>query len=194
GPNLLVPIDISQCTDCGNSGEFNYNVQIFGGTPNVGDTYSFNVTYSDGSTDTVSGQVTAFGNTGAVVGAADAVTNMNPGTSSPDSTTLTPNFTWTFPANPGDYVYIFNLQQNNCSSNCTVWQIPGQNSGGGGFTYAETGSGSVGTIDWAVDPTGNSGNTPNPGSLQSSDQYNWNIIVQDNNGNQAQSYAQFTAQ
>ncbi len=191
--NVLNPVAIGLCTDCGNTGEFEYNVQLLGGTPNVGDTYSFNVTYSDGSTDTVNGQVTAFGNTGQVVGAADAVTNMNPGTSSPDSTTLTPNFTWTFPANPGDYVYSFYLQQNNCN-NCTVWQIPGQNSNANGFTYAETGSGTAGTIDWGVDPTGDSSNTPNPSSLQSGIQYYWIINVQDSNGNQAQSYEQFTAQ
>ena len=101
----------------------------------------------------------------------------------------TPNFTWTFPANPTNYTYQFNLsQESGCSGSCTIWQIPGQNSNSNGFTFTETETGaSTGQLTWGVDPTGG-GSTPT-GNLNSADDYYWQITVQDSNGNQAQSSA-----
>jgi hypothetical protein len=189
GPNIISPVDISACTTCGNS-QFQYYANIGSGAigstlpavPTVGDSYNFTVTYSDGSQDTgstVNGKVTAFGSTGAIVGASDVVTNLSPSATS--STGTTPTFTWTFPANPSNYVYSFYM---NDSSGNTVWQIPGNNSNSNGITYAQTGSGTTGTITWGTDPTGG-GSTPSPSSLNTSTQYNWQIQVQDSNGNQA---------
>jgi hypothetical protein len=188
GPNLLNPVDMSQCSSCGGSAEFGFSASLPGGTPNVGDTYNFTVTYSDGSVDqgsagTVNGKVTAFGSTGAVASANDAPTNLSP--SGASSTSTTPNFTWIFPSSPSNYTYSFNLMQNNCSSNCNIWQIPGQNSNSNGFTYAETETGATtGQITWGTDPTGAS--NPPSGALITGDSYYWSISVQDTNGNQAQ--------
>jgi hypothetical protein len=186
-PYLMMPVDIASCTSCGNL-EFNYAAQLPGGTPSVGDSFDFTVTYSDGSQDTgttVNGAVTAFGSTGAVVGASDAATNLQTGGTNP----LEPNFTWSFPASPSDYTYQFYLSQNNnCTGNCTIWQIPGQNSNANGFTYAESETGATtGQITWGTDPTG--GGSAPTGSLNAADQYYWQITVQDSNGNQAQSSA-----
>jgi len=186
GPNLLNPISMSQAACCGGgASEFWYsgNQLRF---PTVGDTYDFTVTYSDGTQDTgstVNGAVTAFGSTGAAVSSSDVATNLE------TTAGLTPNFTWTFPANPSDYTYSFYLSQSNCSGSCpTIWQIPGQNSNSNGFTYAETETGAAtGQITWGMDPTGG-GSVPTS-SLNSEEDYTWTITVEDSNGNQAQSSA-----
>jgi hypothetical protein len=187
GPNLIVPIDISGCSTCG-SQQFDYSATLPGGTPNVGDTYNFTVTYSDGSQDTgstVNGAVTAFGSTGAVVGPSDLVTNLSPSATS--STSTTPTFTWTFPANPSNYVYSFYISPNNCTGSCNdIWQIPSNNSNSNGFTYAETGTGTTGTLTWGTDPIPGDSSTPT-GPLSAGSPYNWSIQVQDTNGNQADS-------
>jgi hypothetical protein len=188
GPNLLNPVDMGQCSGCGTV-QFQYSASLAGGVPTLTDTYKFTVTYSDGSVDqgsagTINGKVTAFGSTLAVVDANDLPTNLLP--SGTSSTSTTPNFTWTFPANPSNYTYSFYLSQNTgCSGNCTIWQIPGQNSNSNGFTYAQTQTGATtGQITWGTDPTGG-GSSPS-GPLISGDQYSWSISVQDTNGNQAQ--------
>ena len=189
GPNTISPVDIGVCTGCGNP-QFQLYSSIGTAIPTVGDTYNFTVTYSDGSQDTgstVNGAVTAFGSTGAVVGPSDLVTSLSPvGTSSGTSTT--PTFTWTFPTNPSNYVYSFYISPSNCSGSCNnIWQIPGNNSNSNGFTYAETGSGTTGTITWGTDPIPGDSSTPT-GSLNGNGTtpYNWEIQVQDTNGNQAQ--------
>ena len=58
----------------------------------------------------------------------------------------------------------------------TVWQIPGNNSKSNGF------SSSIASILWGIDPTGG-GSTPSVGSLTTGTNYNWQIQVQDSNGN-----------
>lgn len=184
GPNLLNPVDVGACDDCG-SPQFSYSATLPGGTPNVGDAYDFTVTYSDGSQDTgstVSGAVTAFGSTGAVVGASDLPTNLAPVAN--NSTSTTPNFTWTFPASPSNYTYSFYISPSSCSGSCSnVWQVPGENSNSNGFTYAETETGATtGQLTWGTDPTGG-GSTPT-GPLTAGTQYNWSIQVQDSSSNQ----------
>lgn len=196
GPNLIntsgtVAIDMANdCNGCGNT-QFQYTAALPGGAPSVGDTYDFTVTYlnPDGTTSqdtgsTVNGAVTAFGSTGAVVGASDLATSLAPSANS--STSTTPNFTWTFPANASNYVYWFSISPATCSGSCSsIWQVPGNNSKSNGFTYAETQTGaSIGQLTWGTDPTGG-GSTPT-GSLTPGSLYNWSLQVQDGNGNQAQ--------
>jgi len=189
GPNFINPIDMAACNTCGDL-QFQYSTSIPGGTSAVGDTYDFTVTYSDGTQDTgstVNGKVTAWdsANGGAsVVGSADLATNLSPtGTS---STSTTPTFTWTFPANPSDFTYSFYISPSSCSGSCSnIWQIPGNNSNVNGFTYAETGSGTTGTLTWGTDPIPGDSSTPT-GPLTVGDMYNWSIQIQDSNGNQAQ--------
>ncbi len=197
GPNVLEPIDMSSnCNNCG-SNSFQYSALLPGGAPKVGDSYSFAVTYSDGATDTVTGAVTAFGSTGAVVGPSDLPT-LNSPASGTTAASDTPTFTWTDPTltNPTSYFYSFDLYpQSPCGSgNCTIWQIPGSNVESNGFTDAIT------TITWGTDPTNPSpANPPSVSSLTSTDSYNWNIQVSDgsrNNGgrpNQASASVWFVA-
>ncbi len=189
GPNFVSPIDMGVCTECGDS-QFGFSATLPGSTPAVGDTYNFTVTYSDGTQDTgstVNGKVTAWdsANGGAsVVGAADLPTSLAP--SGTSSTSTTPTFTWTFPANPSDFTYSFSIYQTNCSGSCSnIWQLPGNNSNVNGFTYAETGSGTTGTLTWGTDPTGGGSSPTGPLSTGGA-QYNWYIQAQDSNGNQAQ--------
>ena len=191
GPNVLnnngtVAIDMGSCSNCGNS-QFDYYFTLPGGTPALNDTYGFTVTYSDGTQDTgstVNGKVIAFGSTGAITGPSDLVTNLSPvGTSSGTSTA--PTFTWTYPsgASTANYDYSFSISQSNCSGSCgNVWQIPGNNSKVNGFTYAQDPSG---TLTWGTDPITGDNSLPT-GPLSAGTPYNWQIQVQDNNGNQAQ--------
>jgi hypothetical protein len=99
-------------------------------------------------------------------------------------TSTTPTFTWTDSSSStgSDFNYSFYLSDNSsCSGNCTIWQIPGQNSKSNGF------SSSILSITWGIDPTGDTSNVPSPDvPLTTGDVYNWQIQVQDPNGNQAQ--------
>ncbi|MGH9606693.1 MAG: beta strand repeat-containing protein, partial [Terracidiphilus sp.] len=182
GPNLIHPVDMAICTTCGNL-KYQYSATIPGGTPAVGDAYGFTVTYSDGSQETgaiVNGAVTGWNGGASVVDASDAATALAP--SGTGSTGTTPTFTWTDSANAmgSNFAYSFYLSQGTgCTGNCTIWQIPGNNSSSNGF------SSSITSIAWGVDPTGG-GNTPSVGSLTSGDLYYWTIEAQDTNGNQVQ--------
>jgi hypothetical protein len=127
-----------------------------------------------------------------VVGPSDAPTSLAPQQN--NSTSTTPTFTWTYPANASDFTYQFYIyQSNNCSGSCNgnIWQIPGNNSKTNGFTVAEdevnpfNGTATNGSLPWGDDPTGG-GSTPT-GSLDGTGAttYNWSIQVQDLNGNEA---------
>jgi hypothetical protein len=193
GPNMIntsntVAIDMgNNCQGCGNP-QFQYSVMIPGGTPNVGDTYDFTVTYlnPDGTTSqdtgsTVNGAVTGWDGGTTIVGASDAPSALAPNNNS--STSTTPTFTWTDSSSSigSDFDYNFYLSdQTSCSGSCTIWQIPSQNSKSNGF------SSSILSITWGIDPTGDASNTPSVGKLTPGDIYNWTIQVQDPYNNQAQ--------
>ena len=150
GPNVpsnsgTVALDMGICTTCG-SGQFEYSVSL-PGTPNVGDTYGFTVTYSDGSQDTgttVAAAVTGWNGGSTVVGPSDAPTALAPTNNSGTSTT--PTFTWTDSANAlgANFTYSFYLSNSTCSGSCTIWQIPGNNSKSSGFSNSIT----VSVEDW----------------------------------------------
>jgi hypothetical protein len=186
GPNVIDPVDLGACTDCGNP-EFQYYVPINSDVPSVGDAYNFLVTYSDASTDTetVTATVTGWNGTSTIVGASDAVaaSSMLPnGSTGPSAGTRTePTFTWTYPASPSSYTYSFYIC---CATNSDIWDIPGNNSNSNGFTSAQIPD-SPG-IEWTSTYLGDTSNTPSVTSLTSFDQYNWQIQVQDSNGNSAQ--------
>ncbi len=181
GPNMLNPIDFGRCFGCGNT-QFGFSSSIGSGVPAVGDTYDFTVTYSDGSQDTgstVNGKVTAFGSTGAVTGASDLATNLSP--NGTGSANVTPTLSWTYPtgASTANYIYSFYISTNTGS---TIWSVPSQESNFSGFTYAQD---TTGTLVWGTDPIPGDNSTPT-GSLNTSTTYNWQIQVQDSNGNEAQ--------
>ncbi len=169
GPHLALPIDIGQCNTCGKP--LQINIGLGTTAPAAGDAYTLKVTYSDGTSDTltatVTGVVTAF------------ATNMLPGVTT--STTTTPTFTWTDPANASNYTYSFYLMDSNFN---TIWQIPGQNSNANGFASTIT------SIPWGTDPTGG-GSTPTVGSLTSGATYYWQIQIQDSNGNSSTQQVSF---
>ena len=168
-PNVVMPVDISNlCEGCG-SNQFNFYTGIASDVPAVNDTYTFHVTYSDGTTGTVVGTVTG------VLGTSALATNLAP--QQTNSTSTTPTFTWTYPSAASSYIYSFYLC---CGSNGNIWQIPGNNSNTNGFTNSQI----PGSLTWGTDPT-DSNNTPST-SLTSGTTYNWSIQSQDTNGNSAQ--------
>ena len=189
GPNVpnnngTVAIDMGICTDCGKP-QFSYSLSL-PGTPNVGDTYGFTVLYSDTSQDTgttVTGAVTGWNNGSTVVDASDAPTALAPNNNS--STSTSPTFTWTDSSNAmgANFYYSFYLGNTVCSGSCTIWNVPGNNSKSNGF------SSSITSIPWITsgnDVTGAANNLPSVTALTPGGTYNWQVQVQDSNGNAAQ--------
>jgi hypothetical protein len=163
-PGVVIPADIASGGFYGNSDQFTYWANLNGATPQVGDIYTLNVTYSDGTSEVLTVTV------GAVLSA--FATNLSPQGSGIGTT---PNFSWTDPANASSYTYQFQLWDQNGNQ---IWQIPGNNSNSNGF------SSSITSITWGVDPTG-TGDLPSVSSLNASSNYNWQITVKDANGNSA---------
>jgi hypothetical protein len=161
------PIDIASCavssTNCSNG---QTGVQIFlnlGATaPSVGDSYLVNVTYSDGTSETLALTVT------------NVLSTFATGLAPTTGTSTTPTFTWTDPVCGAcsGYTYTFYLSG---PTNAPIWSVPGS---GNGLPPGTT------SLTWAVDPT-NSSNTPSVGSLTLGTTYNWSVTVQDSNYNQA---------
>lgn len=173
-PNVLTGVDVGNyCQNCG-SIQFSIYTNIASDVPVVNDSYTFNVTYSDGTTGTVAAKVTA------VLGTANLPTNLAPTTGS--STSLTPTFTWTDPSSPSSYIYQFYINDSNGN---TIWQIPGSNVNSNGFDS------SISTINWGTDPTGNGSNTPSVNSLNAGTIYYWSIRAQDANGDSATQQVQY---
>jgi hypothetical protein len=175
--DVVLPSDIASGAFNGNKDTFDFWPQVTG-APVAGDSYNFNVTYSDGTTETLPGAVTG------VLSA--FATNLSPtGT----GVSLTPNFSWTYPANnASSYLYQFQLQGNNSE---TVWEIPQKHSNSNGFPSTTTPF-----ITWGVDPT-NTGDLPDSndlsnGGLSALTSYNWSIETYDTYGNEAQTQVSFT--
>ena len=162
GPNVPYPADMSPG---GNDkpGTFRNWVNIGSVRPNIGDAYTFAVTYSDGTTETLSASVNAVLDSFA--------TNLGV-TNSPNA--FVPTFNWTAPAAPPAY-YTYNIsvgQQNGGQ----VWSYPNK----GDMPSAQT------SVQYNTD------GSANPSSLVSGTAYNWQVSVQDANGNQAQYQSAYT--
>ena len=173
GPNVINPVDMGACGSSCGTPQFSYG-KTLGAQPSVGDSYSFNVTYSDGTTQTLTGAVSAVLDQGTL-----------PTLVSPTGTgvSFTPDFDWTYPANSSNYTYQFRVC---CGSSGNIWSIPGNNSNSSGFTSSQI----TPPLVWGVDPT-DSSNTPTPSSLGGGTSYSWSLQVQDSNGNGAQSSTSF---
>ena len=174
GPNLITPVDVAICggtgSNCGQGFQITFNLN--GTSPGVGDTYTFDVTYSDGTTGTLTAAVTA------VLSAFP--TSLTPQTGTGVSTT--PTFSWSDPINASSYSYQFYMNDSNGNP---IWQIPGSNATNtSGFSSAIT------SITWGTDPTGG-GSNPLVGSLTLGTTYLWQITVQDSNGNAAATQVQY---
>ena len=174
GANVVAPMDLAACGGSGSScgGGFQNTFFLSGVAPVVGDTYTFAVTYSDGTSGTVTGTV------GAVVNV--FASNLAPTTGT--STSLTPTFSWTDPPNASTYSYQFYLGD---SSGNTIWQVPSNNSNSGNF------SSSIVSLVWNVDPTGG-GSQTSVSTLTHGVTYSWNLTVQDANGNSSVKQVQYT--
>jgi hypothetical protein len=171
GPNLMAPVDIGRCASCG-AAQFQYEANLSGSVPSTGDTYTFQMTYTDGTTEQV---------TGAVTGVNTAYpTGLAPQGSVAGQTT--PTFSWNYPSSPASYIYQFNLWT---GSGTTIWAIPTSQNTTTGFTNTQVPSTSGGTgITWNTDPLGGS-NIPNVTSLTSGTIYDWSMTSLDSNGNSA---------
>jgi len=88
GLNVVVPVDIAK-----QDGEFNYFVDLSTTRPTAGDAYVFKVTFSDGTTETLTGSVSVV---------LDAfATNLGVTTDGTGGSSVTvPLFTWAAPASP----------------------------------------------------------------------------------------------
>jgi hypothetical protein len=172
---VVIPSDIASGGFNGNSDQFSFWTGLNGATPKAGDSYGLKVTYSDGTSETLTAAVTAVLNAFA--------TNLSP---QGNGVSLTPTFSWTDPAT-GNYTYQFWLCCNsNNNGNNTIWQIPGNNSNSNGF------SSSITSIQWNKDPTNsNPPDLPNVSSLNGSTNYTWQIQASDVNGNSAQVQVSF---
>jgi hypothetical protein len=178
GANVLAPMDIASCSassnGCGQG--FQIQSQLSSVSPTANDIYTFAVTYSDGTTGMLTATVSAVLNAFAT----NLLPNCNTGCTS-TSTSTTPTFTWTYPSNPTNYTYQFNLC---CSSNGTIWQIPGNNSNSNGFSSSQIPM----PAGLAWDTAGDSEDGNSPASITSltlGTNYSWRIQVSDSNGNQA---------
>jgi hypothetical protein len=173
GPNLITPVDIAICGGPGSSCTQGFQIyfNLYGTSPLPGDAYAFSITYSDGTTGTLNAAVSA------VLSAFP--TNLSPQTGF--STSTTPTFTWSDPANAGSYTYQFLM--NDATGN-VVWQVPAANSTSNGFSSATS------SLAWGVDPTG-SGSIPTVASLTLGTTYVWQITVLDSNGNAAVTQVQY---
>jgi hypothetical protein len=175
GPNLINPVDLEVCgSDCGTP-QFDYYASIGSNTPKVGDSYGFKVTYSDGTTETVSGPVTG------VLDVSALATLISPtGAGINDK----PSFDWTYPSsNASSYTYQFWLC---CGSNGDVWNIPGNHSQSNGFTNSQI----TPPLVWGVDPI-DANNTPSPTSLSAGGSFSWAVESDDSYGNSARAQVNF---
>jgi hypothetical protein len=173
---FITPMDIATCaynnSNCNNSNGFQISANLGSTSPTAGDTYTFDIVYSDGTpgtlTATVSAVLTSF------------ATNLTPNcTAGCTSTSTTPTFAWTYPSNPTNYTYQFHLYEPN-----TIWQIPGNNSNSNGFPSSQIPMPAGLVWDTAGDSA--DGNSPvSIPSLATTTNYSWQITVTDINGNQA---------
>jgi hypothetical protein len=177
GPSYLqtTPVDIATEAFNGNTDEWNYYPGANGSTPSTSDVFTFNVTYTDGTSNSTANSTPnpLTGSPSAVLSAFSTLTYPLWNTT---GVSTTPNFSWSYPSGASNYTYQFQLMDSN---NNTIWSIPTQQSHSSGFASTVSPS-----ITWGVDPTGN-GSTPSPSSLNSNSTYYWQIQATDANGNQA---------
>ena len=154
GANVAVPLDM------GKNQEFRAYQSLNTTAPMVGDTYVFKVTFSDGTTETVSRSVSA------VPGLSAMAQNLLPQTTTPGTPTV-PLFTWAAPSSP-PLSYTYDVWVSNSTAGGSVW-----NTHDGGLPSTTT------SVLYNAD-----GKASSP-SLTSGTTYYWQVTVEDANGNQA---------
>jgi large repetitive protein len=162
-PNVAVPWDIPVDNNTVRTPNF-----INGAIPALGDAYSFQVTYSDLSTATVTGTLTAVLNSFA----------QNLAMNSPIAGSLTiPELNWSAPASPPTPFYSYSVGLYSTSNTTSEnWNYSGpQHNNGAGIPSTTT------SLAFDLDGSAN----PNS-SLTTGITYNWWVTVQDANGDSAQ--------
>jgi hypothetical protein len=128
--------------------------------PTVGDTYTFKVTYSDGTTQNLSASVT---------GVIDSFAQSLVAQTTAPGTTTVPLFTWAAPSSPpASFIYKLNLNGNSDSTN---WNYPKDN----GLPSTTT----------PLQVLYNADGRASSASLTSGHSYTWQIQVRDANRNSA---------
>ena len=176
GPHTIAPVDMGQCLNC--RGQQFQTSPLISTAPALGDSYSFNIKYSDGTTETLTGKVTSVLPTTAL-----------PDLVSPNGTANSkhPAFDWDYPSsNAGNYSYSFWVC---CNQNGTIWSIPGQNSNARAFSNSQV----TPPLQWGSDPT-DSTNKPSDSGLNPGEYYTWSVQSQDQYGNTATSQEDFAIQ
>ena len=175
GPDMALPLDARLCQGCGYdpNSSFSFDFAFSSNVPKVGATYPMQITYSDGTQETLSPTITA------VVPPPTGVSPEGPVA----STNTKPTLKWTYPANPSDYMYQMWFADSNYE---TVWSIPNINSSTNSFTSSIAPS-----IAWGADPTGATGNTPSLPTLTDGVVYHWEVVAYDANGNRGQDFVDY---
>jgi hypothetical protein len=135
--------------------------------PVRGDTYQFQIWYSDGLGSSASTEGTG-------------LSSSYPTGLTASGTSAQPVFTWAAPSPaPTAYVYTFQIAP---VGGQPIWQVPAPGSAVEGLSSGTT------SLTWGVDP-GNNANQPSSG-LSPNTPYVWSVTVTDSTGNQAQTQAQ----
>jgi hypothetical protein len=179
GADVLAPVDIAACPGCGyspNSRFWANGIQLNSAVaPTVGAAYGVQVTYSDGTSETLSPQVTNV--------VPSLASNLSPA-GGQSVINATPTFTWTDPANAGSYLYqLWIADERNWN---TTWSIPNVFSPANGFNSSIT------SIPWGVDPT-DPNNPPTVSGLTNGDVYFWELVAYDAYGNRGQASVNYVS-
>jgi len=170
GPNVIHPIDIGACNGCGIS--LRNSPVLATAAPTIGDSYGIQITYSDGTSETLNAVVNS------VITALPS--NLSPQTGTSSSTQ--PNFSWTPNLTGSNYTYSFGIYDTTANNNFV--QIPGNNSNSSGFGITSAGTY---TLAWQSDPSGsgiaNNWGGSSSSSLDTTHTYSWQVQVMDSNGN-----------
>jgi hypothetical protein len=162
GPDVLVPVDLGITQNDGSVISFRDFWSLNPATAQVGDAYTLDILYSDGTSETPTALVTGVVTSLPVIGfPANNATGVG----------ATPTFTWSAPNSPpaGTYLYWVNVYPTNGFGN--GWNYGPMLSSQKSIAYNFDGNGSPLTVGQG---------------------YQWNIQVMDSNGNSATAQANFT--
>ena len=164
GPNIPLPLDLGRFYN-----NLQDNISLGTTAPTIGDAYTVNVTYSDGTSETVTVSVTG------LVGTSNLATPVSPTGVISDTT---PTFTWSAPlsAPAGGYTYDVTIQPQN----------------GGNWIWSYPDNGPYGMLSSQLSVLYNTDGSAHQSALTPGTNYDWWIAVNDSNGNVGQNHATFS--
>lgn len=162
GLNVALPLDMGK-----DWGSFRAYPGI-NATPAVGQTYVFKVTYSNNTTEILSSSVTG------VLGLSAMAQNLSAIAGGSGPSNSTPLFGWTVPTSPPAVTYTYSVYVSAASGGGTMWETDNR------LPSSTT------SVLYNADNTASSASLT-PGTL-----YNWQVTVQDANGNEATRQTTYT--